>query len=213
MSTSPQDHATLEFLDDTNYSSSPGGSRDVHAGSRLPGGMDATPGSPGSSGNTPAPSPPSAGSSASPQAPATTAIDGTTSTESIGGATPAPHPAPHRLVPRRSTRCRPRLFPTKPPPLSPPVLLPLRTPRPRLLSVAPAVTPDAPPPQCPRQSPLSLMCTPCAHVSRTGCATPLTVSESHATTMPPVPSSVCSALSDPCMAPHYAGRVRCATSK
>jgi hypothetical protein len=43
MSSSPQDHTTLEFLD-ADDSSSPDGARAVLAGTRLPGGMDATPG-------------------------------------------------------------------------------------------------------------------------------------------------------------------------
>jgi hypothetical protein len=53
-------------LDDNGDSSLPSGSRVVHAGTRLPGGMDAAPGIPGDSGSTPAPSPPPAGASASP---------------------------------------------------------------------------------------------------------------------------------------------------
>jgi hypothetical protein len=52
----------------------------VHAGTRLPSGMDATPGSPGSSGHAPAPSSPPAGTSAPPLASASGAPSGTHST-------------------------------------------------------------------------------------------------------------------------------------
>jgi hypothetical protein len=64
-------------------------SRVVHAGTRLPSGMDAAPGSPGGRSSTPAPSPPSAGASASPQAPATAARSGASSTRTISAAAPA----------------------------------------------------------------------------------------------------------------------------
>jgi histone deacetylase 1/2 len=47
MSTTPQDPDTLAFLDDADDSSSPTWPRVVDAGTRLPGGTDAAPGSPG----------------------------------------------------------------------------------------------------------------------------------------------------------------------
>ena len=53
MSTSPQDPTTLDFLDDADDSSSPSGSRVVHAGTRLPSGMDAALGSPRSGSRVP----------------------------------------------------------------------------------------------------------------------------------------------------------------
>jgi len=46
MSTTPQDPNTLAFLDDADDSSSPMWPRAVPAGTRLPGGMDAAPGTP-----------------------------------------------------------------------------------------------------------------------------------------------------------------------
>ena len=49
MSTTPQDPNTLAFLDDADDSSSPMWPRAMPAGSRLPGGMDAAPGTPGAS--------------------------------------------------------------------------------------------------------------------------------------------------------------------
>ncbi|XP_066316861.1 uncharacterized protein [Miscanthus floridulus] len=52
MSTSPQDHTALDFLDAADDSSLPVGSRAVLAGTRLPGGMDAAPGSNGGPGPT-----------------------------------------------------------------------------------------------------------------------------------------------------------------
>ena len=82
MSTTPQDPNTLVFLDDADDSSLPMWPRVVPVGTRLPGGMDAAPGTPGAS---------PAGSAVPDMMSGTTAApsDGATSTGPAGAAAPA----------------------------------------------------------------------------------------------------------------------------
>jgi hypothetical protein len=84
MSTSPQDPTALDFLDTADDSSSPIGSRAVLAGTRLPGGMDAAPGS------HDAPSHPSAGTAAGPASLASRLATGSHSPATGGHDAPGP---------------------------------------------------------------------------------------------------------------------------
>ena len=90
MSTSPQAPTTLDFLNNTDDSSLPYGSRAVYAGSRLLGIMDAAPGRPGNSCGVPTSSLSLDGAPIAPSpVPATDAPDGASTTGSAGSASPA----------------------------------------------------------------------------------------------------------------------------
>jgi hypothetical protein len=159
MSTSPQNPNTLAFLDDADDSSSPIWPRAVTVGTRLPGGMDAAPGTSGA--------PPSTTSSSSQGGHGHggqpgRGLGGTTSHGGRGTVTRAV-PPPIRLVP-----------------------LPLRTPRPRLLPVTPDGPPAALSPLLQRRSSPSPMCTACALVARTASGNPWTVSTSARRSRPPL---------------------------
>jgi hypothetical protein len=90
MSTSPQAPTTLDFLNSTDDSSLPYGSRAVYAGSRLLSIMDVAPGRPGNSCDAPASSLPLDGAPIAPSpVPATDAPDGASTTSSAGSTAPA----------------------------------------------------------------------------------------------------------------------------
>jgi hypothetical protein len=148
MSTSPQDPTTLDFLDNADDSSSPHGSRAVHAGLRLPGGMDAAPGTLGDRAHTPPPGSPPACAAASPQPPAASPLTGAA----------APADASSQAAASSAGDPLDTL----------PVLLPLWTLRLRPLPVAQVATLDVLLPRSLRQSPPSPTRTACAPERRKG---------------------------------------------